>query len=285
MTDLNPTLPRDLGRIVRRALVKDPTRRYQTAADLRNDLEELKASLDSGELQAPTMASGALLRGSGGPVTRNRGLAVAAGIVVLALAGGIYALKLRLAEPGASASATTTVSLQDLQVTQLTTSGNADRPVVSPDGKYVAYIQYAPGGGVAGSSVWIRQVATPSNVQIVAPEPSVNQWGLAITPDGSFVDYVRSMAGKPGRELWRVSFLGGGPKKLLEDVDTPIGWSPDGRHMAFVRILSTDRGSSALVVADADGGNPRVLAVRRRPAGFDLVVHYGKTERPAGLVA
>jgi serine/threonine protein kinase len=37
VTDLNPALPRDLGRIIRRALAKDPERRYQSAKDLRND--------------------------------------------------------------------------------------------------------------------------------------------------------------------------------------------------------------------------------------------------------
>ena len=52
VTDINPALPRDLGRIIRRALAKDPERRYQSAKDLRNDLEDLKASLDSGELSA-----------------------------------------------------------------------------------------------------------------------------------------------------------------------------------------------------------------------------------------
>ena len=49
VTDINPALPRELGRIIRRALAKDPERRYQTAKDLRNDLEDLKASLGSGE--------------------------------------------------------------------------------------------------------------------------------------------------------------------------------------------------------------------------------------------
>ena len=39
--DLNPALPRDFGRIVKRALVKDPERRYQTAKDLRNDLARI----------------------------------------------------------------------------------------------------------------------------------------------------------------------------------------------------------------------------------------------------
>ena len=50
VTDINPALPPDLARIIRRALAKDPERRYQTAKDLRNDLEDLKASLESSEL-------------------------------------------------------------------------------------------------------------------------------------------------------------------------------------------------------------------------------------------
>src|SRR5207237_5020772 len=48
VTDLNPRLPADLARIIRRCLAKDPGRRYQTAADLRNDLEDLKQEVDSG---------------------------------------------------------------------------------------------------------------------------------------------------------------------------------------------------------------------------------------------
>src|SRR5262249_50977861 len=50
--ELNQALPRELGRLVRPCLAKDPTRRYQTAADLRNELDELKQDLDSGELVA-----------------------------------------------------------------------------------------------------------------------------------------------------------------------------------------------------------------------------------------
>jgi serine/threonine-protein kinase len=40
-------LPRQLGRIVRHALDKDPKRRFQTAADLRNELQQLKEELES----------------------------------------------------------------------------------------------------------------------------------------------------------------------------------------------------------------------------------------------
>ena len=138
-------------------------------------------------------------------------------------------------------------------------------------GRQVRRVRPADGGSgarrwpVPADSVWIRQIATSSNVRLVAPEPGVTILGLTLTPDGNYVDYIRG----PGRSaLWRVPSFGGTPKHLLDDVWTPIGWSPDGRQMAFVRSDS-GRGSSELVVAEADGGNAHVLTARQLPARFD----------------
>ena len=70
VTEINHALPRDLARIIRRCLMKDPEERYQSAKDIRNDLQELKQSLDSGELRsAPRLRlwlsrSAAVSRGS-----------------------------------------------------------------------------------------------------------------------------------------------------------------------------------------------------------------------------
>jgi len=50
VTDLRSDLPRDLGRIVKRCLAKDPEERYQSAKDLRNDLKALKEDSDSAEI-------------------------------------------------------------------------------------------------------------------------------------------------------------------------------------------------------------------------------------------
>ena len=50
VTDLNTRLPRQLGRIVRRCLQKEPDRRYQSALDLRNELEELQEEVATGEV-------------------------------------------------------------------------------------------------------------------------------------------------------------------------------------------------------------------------------------------
>ncbi len=85
VTDIKPALPRDVGRIIRRALVKDREHRYQTARDFGNDLEDLKRDLDSGEVLASGVGRAVL------PARRRRRvLAGVAGLIVgsLALAAG-----------------------------------------------------------------------------------------------------------------------------------------------------------------------------------------------------
>ena len=52
VTELNPDVPRDLAKLIRRCLSKDPERCYQSAKDIRNELEELKREVDSGEAVA-----------------------------------------------------------------------------------------------------------------------------------------------------------------------------------------------------------------------------------------
>ena len=52
LSSMRAGLPRELSRLVRRCLAKDPSRRLQSALDIRNELEELKREIDSGELRA-----------------------------------------------------------------------------------------------------------------------------------------------------------------------------------------------------------------------------------------
>ena len=89
LTDLRAELPRDLARIVRRCLSKDPEDRYQTAKDLRNDLRALKEDLSSGAVAAvsgvhalPAAPAAAKRRYVWVGGRRRRGLSVAAAAVV-----------------------------------------------------------------------------------------------------------------------------------------------------------------------------------------------------------
>jgi len=52
VTSINVLLPRHMGRIIRHCLEKDPQRRFQTALDLRNELEELRREMQTGEISA-----------------------------------------------------------------------------------------------------------------------------------------------------------------------------------------------------------------------------------------
>ena len=74
VTEINPGLPDGLAKVIRRSLAKDPSRRYQTATDLRNELEELKQEVDSGIHLSTTGARSAVARSSCvAPSIRDRG--------------------------------------------------------------------------------------------------------------------------------------------------------------------------------------------------------------------
>jgi Tol biopolymer transport system component len=51
-------------------------------------------------------------------------------------------------------------------------------------------------------------------------------------------------------------------------VDSPPALSPDGKQLAYLRADHPERTASALMIAGADGTNPRPLAVRRPPEFF-----------------
>jgi serine/threonine protein kinase/Tol biopolymer transport system component len=260
---LRPDLPQRLDDLIVKTLEKDRDDRHQTAADLRADLRRLKRDLDARPMPgaesvaAPsvdaassastTAASSSDAQVVAAVIKRHRTAVAVAGVALAAVvAAAVYFLVLRSSEP---VDTTAGAPLDELKVTQLTTTGNAAAPAISPDGKYVAYIQRDG----QDDSLWIRQTATSSNVRIVAPEPGVTLYAATVTPDGNYVDFVRGAF--PEIDAWRVPFLGGTPKKLPTEgrgrVWSPIGWSPDGRQMAYLG------NNTSVVVADADGSGPR----------------------------
>src|SRR4051812_21687263 len=251
VTDLNPRLPADLARIIRRCLAKDPARRYQTSADLRNELEDLKQDVDSGVSAITTRPMARPTRSPAGWIAL-----AAIGLAIVAVAAW-YAVTVTRAKAPA------TFAIDHLD--RLTTAGTVSLAAISPDRKYVVHVK----GSQEDPSLWVRQTATTSDVQIVPPA-AVNYDGLGFSPDGNYVYY--NTYPRPGggmATLYRVPVLGGTPSIVLTDVDSAIAFSPDGRSFAFTRGVPS-KGTTGVLIANADATGVRELATLPLPAQFQL---------------
>ena len=264
ITDINPALPAGLARVIRKALAKDPSRRYQAAADLRNDLEELKQELDSG---VTTLAGTTPARARRAAAPGRVGMFVLAAAALVAI--GFAANTWRTSRSAGTASK----NLETAQMVRLTSNGNAFLATVSPDGKYVAHVK----NDGTQPALWLRQTATQSDVQIVPPA-QVRYDGVTFAPDGNHVYYViYDLTGGVGT-VFKVPALGGAPQRVLEDADSPLTFSPDGQRFAFARGAPAQQ-TSYLMVANVDGSDVKTLATQ---GGSELFVNAGPSWSPDG---
>ena len=180
-------------------------------------------------------------------------LALAA-VAALALAGAWW-----YARRPAATSAPAFSTIKPMR--RLTNTGTASLAAISPDGRYVVHVD----GSADKQGLWMRQVSTTSSVQIVQPMAGAYV-GLAFSPDGETVLYVFASRNAVAASLFQIPVLGGPPRKLLDDIDTPPAFSPDGTRMAFVRSMA--EGGTAIELANADGTSQHRLASRARPDAF-----------------
>jgi Tol biopolymer transport system component len=144
---------------------------------------------------------------------------------------------------------------------------------ISPDGKYVVFSLNDSGK----ISLWVRQILTNSNVQIVPPADG-NNGGTTISRDGQFVYYRWIDDSDPEGAVYQVPILGGTPRKILSGgVASPITFSPDGQRFAFIRSIEGQ--GDQLMLANADGSAERIL-VRR--GGNDWFNGAGPSWSPDG---
>lgn len=266
-----PNAPAELQRIIRKALQKDKDERYQSVKDLALDVKDLLHDLEHSNSGNRVGLAASSPNFSENPTIIHRTISgnhptdrtavvtsyrpahpgrasrklyfLAAPVLAVALLvlGGYAFYTFGVAETPLAAEA-----FARPQISRINTDGRVLLPAISPDGKYVAYVS----GEFGSRSLVVRQIATDSAVTVV-PATNLNLQAVTFSPTGDHIYYCQTSTDFSINTLYQVPTLGGTPKKLVEDVDSPITFAPDGRRFAFVRHKS-DTNEDVILVANTD---------------------------------
>jgi serine/threonine protein kinase/Tol biopolymer transport system component len=211
--------PEELERILRRCLRKKPDERYNDTRDLVVALKDLRE-----ETSTTTTRVAAARRRSW-----RRWVAAASGAIALGAVVVVAVLPGRPPVPRATEA-------PPAAHRQVTFTGKATLPDLSPDGTYAAYVE-----GDAGA-LMVQDLSGGDPLRLCdAHRP---QW----SPDGSRIAFFAYSGSTWGVHL--VPRLGGTPQ-ILAGKGSMLAWSPDGARLAIsgppdreIRLLDTRSGTA-----------------------------------------
>ncbi len=246
--ELTDEVPPELERVVLRCLRKDPARRFQTMADLKVALAELKEESDSGKL------SGALRPAERTQPRRRFRLAVAAAAsAVVAVGAGAVLLRLVPRAGGRGPEVTPPVPLTSF-------TGRVASPALSPDGDQVAFVWN--GERQESFDLYLKLVGPGAPIRLTSdPRPESSP---AWSPDGRQIAFLRS--GPARSEVVVIPALGGPERTVAEAAVLNLGlaWSPDGRSLLVARAEAQGTPAGIFAVSVGAGTMKRLT---RPPAG------------------
>jgi eukaryotic-like serine/threonine-protein kinase len=203
--DLNSKVPPELETIINKALEKDRERRYQSAAEIRDDLKELHGA--EAAIQKPRRY---------GRLVLFWGAALA--IVLLAIGLGLRWFK---GQPTAPAK-----TLSERRLTHNPSESRLIGAGISPDGKYLAYTDT--------KGLHLSLVETGEIHDVPLPEElRTHLWDAVWFPDGEKVLFTAESDAE-GYTIWVTSVFGGAPRKLRSHIWPGPVVSPQGSLIAFL---------------------------------------------------
>jgi len=228
---LAPATPPALDRLIRNCLEKDPDDRIQSAHDLKLDLQTIAAEKAADRAAASDQASR-----TGG---RER-LGWLAAVVAAAVLGAV-GTALLYHHPQSAPSIRTSITPPPNILFQLTGDA-AGPPVLSPDGKLIAFTAVGKEGNL---EIWVRPI---NSLEAHPIEGTVDAYFPFWSPDS------RSLAFFVPGKLKRVDLNGGSPTDVTDLKQGKGGaWSPGGV------IVYSPEPSAPLMKVRASGGTPEPL--------------------------
>ncbi|MBZ5515713.1 MAG: serine/threonine-protein kinase [Acidobacteriia bacterium] len=228
---INPELPPELEHIINKALEKDRKLRYQSAADIRTDLQRLKRDTESGRSAAVAVVREPRLKRRR---TLRALLGLATGLVAIILSLVAY----RLARPLPPPRVSNPIALARLR------GGLFYGPILS-DGTRVYF------SDSYGDRSAIMQVPVAGGEAVALPTPLRWNFVFDISPERSELLITGADSGAPEMPLWVLSILGGSLRRL-DIVASFAVWSPDGQKLLYTK-------GSDVYLARRDGTDSRKL--------------------------
>ncbi len=236
-------LPAEFEKVVQRCLKKEPDRRFQSIADVRVELQEVKEQPDPKRLALqsvpPEVREPGWLRRWGMP---------AVALLVLIIVAGAVGWWVRQSPDDLP-------KFTSIPVTK--TDGWEGQPALSPDGGRIAYTSNETGNLDIFVIGW--RGGTPQNLTQHPAQDEYPAW----FPDGSAILFASDRDGKRG--IWKMNQLGRDEVLVIPSGNQPAV-SPDGRQVAFT--VEGEQGYTRIGVASLEQPREtRTLTVDDGPFG------------------
>ena len=274
-------VPIEFREIVRKALEKDRDQRYQTIAEFIADLISLKRELEYAPEKhkqetrkshfAPTIFArlkSKLTLTANSKITTHRAAAFFVGVAsTVVLLFFIPDVSRWLNPPEVPVNQPIRIPVFGpppiFPAMQTFPSGTTLWSAISPDGKLVVHAEAQEGQQtlmVTDTGTWKSSIALPAD--------DVQYLGASFSRDGNHIYFTRLETNGDG-VLYRLAWPSANLIKFKTGVDSPISFSPQGDRFAFVRYNGKGP-ETYLILADSDGKNEEVVAVRKELDTFSL---------------
>ena len=238
--DLNSTLPPELESIINKLLEKDRDLRYQSAAELRADLE--KAQRGRQIIVPRSHEPGRWAAGVDRPRNIHRKLGIVIGTIVCLVVAAFAVWRGQSRMPAVA------------NIVRLTNDRTAKIPIngVVTDGLHLYFMEAMPSesrrgiaqvAAVGGETTWLQ---TTLKEALAIPD---------ISPDKSKLLLVAGVAGagSDSNEFWVQPLPAGTPRRVGNIKAFTADWTPDGSHIIYSY-------QHKIAIVNEDGSDPHTIA-------------------------